>query len=114
MEGFEVPLAAWCVCATAFELYQNSGDRDLAERHLALSRETIMKLANSLPEVESLRQNISQRRWFAKSWATLRLHGCMPGKLDAALADWPRVRVHPEVQETRSRHHPGFPTTLIR
>jgi len=45
MEGFEVPLAAWRVHATAFELYQNSGDRDLAERHLALSRDTIMKLA---------------------------------------------------------------------
>jgi len=25
MEGFEVPLAAWRVHATAFELYQNSG-----------------------------------------------------------------------------------------
>jgi tetratricopeptide (TPR) repeat protein len=44
MEGFEVPLAAWRVHATAFELHQNSGDRDLAERHLALSRETVMKL----------------------------------------------------------------------
>jgi DNA-binding winged helix-turn-helix (wHTH) protein/tetratricopeptide (TPR) repeat protein len=56
MEGFEVPLAAWRVHATAFELYQSSGDRDLAERHLALSRETIIKLANSLPTEEPLRQ----------------------------------------------------------
>jgi hypothetical protein len=56
MEGFEVPLAAWRVHATAFELYQNSGDRDLAQRHLALSRDTIMKLANSLPAEEPLRQ----------------------------------------------------------
>jgi DNA-binding winged helix-turn-helix (wHTH) protein/tetratricopeptide (TPR) repeat protein len=56
MEGFEVPLAAWRVHATAFELYQNSGDRDLAERHLALSRETVMKLANSLPTEEPLRR----------------------------------------------------------
>jgi DNA-binding winged helix-turn-helix (wHTH) protein/tetratricopeptide (TPR) repeat protein len=56
MEGFEVPLAAWRIHATAFELYQNSGDRDSAERHLALSRETIMKLANSLPAEEPLRQ----------------------------------------------------------
>lgn len=39
-----------------FELYQNSGDRDLAQRHLALSRDTIMKLANSLPAEEPLRQ----------------------------------------------------------
>jgi tetratricopeptide (TPR) repeat protein len=56
MEGFEVPLAAWRVHATAFELYQNSGDRDLAERHLALSRATIMKLANSMSAEEPLRQ----------------------------------------------------------
>jgi len=56
MEDFEVPLAAWRVHATAFELYQNSGDRDLAERHLALSRETVIKLANSLPTEEPLRQ----------------------------------------------------------
>jgi tetratricopeptide (TPR) repeat protein len=56
MEGFELPLAAWRAHATAFELYQSSGDRDLAERHLALSRETIMQLANSLPAEEALRQ----------------------------------------------------------
>jgi len=56
MEGFEVPLAAWRVHATAFGLYRNSGDRDLAERHRALSRETIMTLANSLPAEEPLRQ----------------------------------------------------------
>jgi tetratricopeptide (TPR) repeat protein len=56
MEGFEVPLAGWRVHATAFELYQNSGNRDLAERHLALSRETVMKLANSLPTEEPLRE----------------------------------------------------------
>jgi hypothetical protein len=56
MEGFEVPLAAWRVHATAFELHRDSGNRDLAERHLALSRETIMKLANSLPAEEPLRR----------------------------------------------------------
>jgi DNA-binding winged helix-turn-helix (wHTH) protein/tetratricopeptide (TPR) repeat protein len=55
MEGFEVPLAAWRIHATAFDLYQNSGDQDSAEHHLALSRETIMKLANSLPPEEPLR-----------------------------------------------------------
>jgi tetratricopeptide (TPR) repeat protein len=57
MEGFEVPLAAWRVHATAFELYQNSGDRDLAERHLALSHDTIMKLANSMSAEDPLRTN---------------------------------------------------------
>ena len=56
MEGFELPLAGWRVHATAFELCRNAGDRDSAERHRALSRETIMKLANSLPAEEPLRQ----------------------------------------------------------
>ena len=56
MEGYEVPLAHWRVHATAAELYRNSGDWDLAERHLELSRETIMKLANSLAPEEPLRQ----------------------------------------------------------
>src|SRR5271157_237916 len=55
MEGFEVPLATWRLNATAFELYQTLGDRDLAERHRALSRDTIMKLANSLAAQEPLR-----------------------------------------------------------
>ena len=55
MEGFEVPLASWRVHATAFEFYRNAGDRDSAERHRALSRETIMKLADSLPGEEPLR-----------------------------------------------------------
>ena len=55
-EGFEVPLASWRVHGTAFELYRNAGDRELAERHRALCRETIMQLANSLPAEEPLRQ----------------------------------------------------------
>jgi hypothetical protein len=52
----QVPLASWRVHPTAFELNQNSGDRDFAECHLALSRETIMKLANSVSTEEPLRQ----------------------------------------------------------
>lgn len=56
MDGFVVPVAAWRVHATAFEIYSNLGDLDAAERHLALSRETIMQLANSLPAGEPLRQ----------------------------------------------------------
>ena len=56
MEGFEVPLASWRVHSTAFKVYRNSGNRDLADHHLALSRETIMKLTNSLPANAQLRQ----------------------------------------------------------
>jgi hypothetical protein len=53
MEGSEAPLASWRVHAVAAELHQS--DSELAEYYLALSRYTIMKLANSLPVEEPLR-----------------------------------------------------------
>jgi DNA-binding winged helix-turn-helix (wHTH) protein/tetratricopeptide (TPR) repeat protein len=56
MEGFEVPLASWRVHAVAAELHERTGDNELAEHYLALSRETIMKLANSLPAKEPLQK----------------------------------------------------------
>jgi hypothetical protein len=56
MEGYEVPLASWRVHAVAAELHERTGEREMAESYLALSRETIMKLANSLPAKESLRK----------------------------------------------------------
>jgi hypothetical protein len=57
MEGFEVPLAAWRVHATASELAAVAGNRQTAKHYLELSRETILKLADSLPAAEeSLRR----------------------------------------------------------
>jgi DNA-binding winged helix-turn-helix (wHTH) protein len=56
MEGFEVPLAAWRVHATASELYARMGDRDLAERQRELSHATIIQLANSMSNEEPLRK----------------------------------------------------------
>lgn len=56
MEGFEVPLAGWRVHGTAAELHSRTGNRKLAEHHRALSRDTIMKLANSLPAADPLRR----------------------------------------------------------
>ena len=55
MEGFETPLSAWRVHATASEVYQRVGEPDAAQRHREVSRATIMKLANSLPGEEPLR-----------------------------------------------------------
>jgi hypothetical protein len=55
MEGFEVPLAAWRVRATAADLAQRAGDEELAAHNRELSRATILKLANSLPAEEPLR-----------------------------------------------------------
>jgi hypothetical protein len=54
--GFEVPLAARRVHATATELYTLAGDRKSAKRHREHSRATIFKLANSLPADLPLRK----------------------------------------------------------
>lgn len=56
MEGYEVPLAAWRVHASASELYQRLGKRTSADRHRDLSRATIAKLAGSLPSEDPLRK----------------------------------------------------------
>lgn len=55
MEGFEVPLAAWRVHATAAGLYARAGDQELATQYRKLSRATIMKLANPLGAEDPLR-----------------------------------------------------------
>jgi hypothetical protein len=56
MQGFEVPLAAWCVHATAAELEEALGNLQTADSHRELSRATIRQLADSLPAEEPLRQ----------------------------------------------------------
>jgi DNA-binding winged helix-turn-helix (wHTH) protein len=55
VQGFEVPLAAWRVHATAARIAEASGNLESARSHRALSRATILRLANSLPEQEPLR-----------------------------------------------------------
>jgi DNA-binding winged helix-turn-helix (wHTH) protein len=55
VQGFEVPLAAWQVHATAAHIEEESGNLDSARSHGDLSRTTILRLANSLPEEEPLR-----------------------------------------------------------
>jgi DNA-binding winged helix-turn-helix (wHTH) protein len=56
VQGFEVPLAAWCVHATAAELEEALGNLQTADSHRELSRATIRQLADSLPAEEPLRQ----------------------------------------------------------
>jgi DNA-binding winged helix-turn-helix (wHTH) protein/tetratricopeptide (TPR) repeat protein len=56
VQGFEVPLAAWQVHATAAHIEEESGNLESARSHRDLSRATILRLANSLPEQEPLRQ----------------------------------------------------------
>ena len=55
MEGFDVPLAAWRVHATSADVFRLRGDSALADRHCGLSRETILRLANSLAADDPLR-----------------------------------------------------------
>ena len=56
VHGFEVPLAAWKVHATAAHIEEESGHLESARLHRDVSRATIMRLANSLPEQEPLRK----------------------------------------------------------
>lgn len=49
MEGFDVPIAAWQVHATAAELAEKRGEIEVAEQHASLSRSTVLRLADSLP-----------------------------------------------------------------
>jgi hypothetical protein len=51
----EVPLAAWHVHATAAALHERTGKSGEADHHRALSRTTILQLAQSLPAAEPLR-----------------------------------------------------------
>ena len=66
MEGFEVPLAAWRVHATATELYILARDKKSAKHHRELSRATILKLAESLPAEDPLRKTFLSAPTVAK------------------------------------------------
>jgi tetratricopeptide (TPR) repeat protein len=56
IEGFEVPLAAWRVHATAAELYRADDNGESADHHCELTRATIVNLADSLAVEEPLRK----------------------------------------------------------
>jgi DNA-binding winged helix-turn-helix (wHTH) protein/tetratricopeptide (TPR) repeat protein len=57
VQGFEVPLAAWRVHATAAHIDEESGNHAAASAHREVSRVTILRLANSLSEQEPLRKS---------------------------------------------------------
>jgi len=56
VQGFEVPLAAWQVHATAAHIEEESGNLESARLHRDLSRATILQLANSMEQQEPLRK----------------------------------------------------------
>jgi hypothetical protein len=55
MEGFEVPLAAWRVHASAADVERRRGSEGAASSHRALSRSTVLALADSLADHDDLR-----------------------------------------------------------
>ena len=55
MSGFDVPLAAWRVHATAAELSERLGDTATAKHHRQLGRTTVLRLASSFGPDDSLR-----------------------------------------------------------
>jgi len=73
MEGFEVPLAAWRVHATAAELYRGS-EKSKEAHHRELGRATILKLADSMPADEPL------RKIFLSAPSVLKVLGDMDGE----------------------------------
>jgi len=58
VQGFEVTPASWRVHATAAHIEEQSGNLESARLHRGISRATIMRLANSLPEQEPLREKV--------------------------------------------------------
>jgi hypothetical protein len=56
VQGFDLPLAAWRVHATAAHIEEESGDPESARSHRDLSRVTILRLANSMEQQEPLRK----------------------------------------------------------
>ncbi|HEY0800996.1 MAG TPA: AAA family ATPase, partial [Steroidobacteraceae bacterium] len=56
VQGFDVPLAAWQVHATAAHIEEESGNLESARSHRNFSRATILRLANSMHEEEPLRK----------------------------------------------------------
>ncbi|HKN16701.1 MAG TPA: AAA family ATPase [Candidatus Sulfotelmatobacter sp.] len=80
INGFDVPLAAWRVHATTAELHQNSGNRKSAEDHLRLSRETLLKLANSLPSESPLRETFLSSTRIRKTLGSKTEQRPVPGR----------------------------------
>ena len=57
LQGFDLPLAAWRVHATAARIDGESGNLAAARSHRDFSRVTILRLADSLSEQEPLRES---------------------------------------------------------
>jgi hypothetical protein len=58
LDRFNIPVAAWQVHRTAWDLYADIGDRESADGHHARTRELIMRIADSFDDDEPLRESL--------------------------------------------------------
>jgi hypothetical protein len=56
LEGFDLPLVAWQVHRTAWDLDVDLGNSEEAERHRAQAKEFVMRIADSFDRDEPLRE----------------------------------------------------------
>jgi hypothetical protein len=56
IDGFEAPVAAWQVHATAADVFEALGETDSAQSHRKSSRDTVLRLAASLEPYAASRQ----------------------------------------------------------
>jgi hypothetical protein len=66
VDKFEVLVAGWQVHATAWHLYQQAKDKEVAERHLARAEACILKIVNSFANDEPLRESFLSTRPVAR------------------------------------------------
>lgn len=58
LDQFDIPVTAWRVHATAWDLSSHAGQTEKAETHRARARESIMRLADSFDQGEPLRVSL--------------------------------------------------------
>ncbi len=56
LEAFEVPMTAWRLHGTAWDYYRNAINKDTADHHLECAASSILRIADSFPLKEPLRQ----------------------------------------------------------
>jgi DNA-binding winged helix-turn-helix (wHTH) protein/tetratricopeptide (TPR) repeat protein len=58
LDKFDIPVVAWRVHATAWDLYSHAEEHERAEGHRARAKEVIMRLADSFEQGEPLRESL--------------------------------------------------------
>ena len=71
LDKFDIPVAAWRVHATAWDLYNHAGQNEKADGHRARAQQVIMRIADSFepgePPKEALLSAAPVRRIFGRA-----------------------------------------------